>query len=138
MMRMYTHTIIARVSRYFVGIMFLVQNFLTPIRVSGSFANAMTSCAASLHKHASWLTSYLSVFLRDDMRPWATASGTDPASALQLNVDAVLARIRTLAAIVPEGQSPSVDQVNVVHELIAAATADTNLAKMDPMWHAWF
>lgn len=115
----------------------LPQSFLTPVRVNGGLSNAMLACAVSLRPHAQWLTSYLSLFFRDDLQSWlASQPGAEVKldEAVEGNVSGILARLGQLCQLPSaDGNTPS-----FVKQLIAAATDECNLARMDPNWHPWF
>ena len=50
-----------------------LQHLMTPFGVYGTFANAMASMASCLYEHRAFLSSYLTLFLTDDLLSWHQA-----------------------------------------------------------------
>lgn len=87
-----------------------------------------------------WLTSYMSLFFRDDLLSWSRSTTLPTAvnvpEAVQANVSLLLSRVREVAGPALPGTART--QGDAVHALIRSAVKEENLSRMDASWHPWF
>ena len=115
--------------------------------MSGSLTQAVVAAASALQQHSDWLRAYLSLFLRDDIASWqatqpaAAVHGLNVGTAVNQNVAAILGRLQPMS-VVPRATNVPLTTADVggnpVHALIATATSDAALCKMESDWHPWF
>lgn len=95
------------------------------------------------------LADLLGLHFRDDIPTFMTRrsgrtciAGLQIASAqlqemVRLNVERAVERMREVTP--PQNKdNPAADPQRGAHELVAQATDNRNLCKLDPTWHPWF